>query len=380
MKRKSSKIDTLASGNRLRMLRKARSEKFKKEFINNGIIDPREIRNLLKQQEETDYHEMGYSNRRYMKEMLRGIRVITEEVATFYSEKLSVSEEWIFYGSLYEHICYIMNPLPQTVSKEDCLRIEIEAQLQGISYNQLQDFIQIAHNLNILKEITPFTNIVHVYDEGEKGQGHLLLMYHLYGKAYSPKTSRLLITQLLKVLNARQMLLLTEESLFLYFIDEIARKLPQESQNLMTLTGGVREVISKLDGEFSLADSLTQAEAIQLLPKLNKACLIAQKEKQNDIKNMICEFGVDATTKEYHAYSQNLMKVITAFENLTRKKATLEEVKNLSQKYISEESLKQAFDYKKNIKDEKIRKQSERILDELLEIIIENKYFVEHTA
>ncbi|MCI3872331.1 hypothetical protein [Lactococcus petauri] len=117
MKRKSSKIDTLASGNRLRMLRKARSEKFKKEFINNGIIDPREIRKLLKQQEETDYHEMGYSNRRYMKEMLRGTRVITGEVATFYSEKLSVSEEWIFYGSLYEHICYIMNPLPQTVSK-----------------------------------------------------------------------------------------------------------------------------------------------------------------------------------------------------------------------------------------------------------------------
>ena len=41
------------------------------------------------------------------------------------------------------------------------------------------------------------------------------------------------------------------------------------------------------------------------------------------------------------------MKVITEFENLTRKKATLEEVKNLSQKYISEESLKQAFDYKR---------------------------------
>lgn len=85
-------------------------------------------------------------------------------------------------------------------------------------------------------------------------------------------------------------------------------------------------------------------------------------------------------TKEYHAYSQKLMKVITEFENLTRKKATLEEVKNLSQKYISEESLKQAFDYEKNIKDEKIRKQSEKILDELLEIIIENKCFVEHTA
>jgi hypothetical protein len=46
--------------------------------------------------------------------------------------------------------------LTQTVSKEVCLRIEIEAQLQEISYNQLQDFIQIANKLNILKEITPF--------------------------------------------------------------------------------------------------------------------------------------------------------------------------------------------------------------------------------
>jgi hypothetical protein len=43
--------------------------------------------------------------------------------------------------------------LTQTVSKKVCLRIEIEAQLQEISYNQLQDFIQIANKLNILKEL-----------------------------------------------------------------------------------------------------------------------------------------------------------------------------------------------------------------------------------
>ena len=39
------------------------------------------------------------------------------EVATFYSEKLSVSEEWIFYGSLYEHTYLTWkscNPVPRT--------------------------------------------------------------------------------------------------------------------------------------------------------------------------------------------------------------------------------------------------------------------------
>ena len=46
---------------------------------------------------------MGYSNRRYMKEILCRTRIISGDVATLYSEKLSVSEEWIFYGSLYEH-------------------------------------------------------------------------------------------------------------------------------------------------------------------------------------------------------------------------------------------------------------------------------------
>lgn len=58
-----------------------------------------------------------------------------------------------FLGFLIWAYLLYYESLTQTVSKKVCLRIEIEAQLQEISYNQLQDFIQIANKLNILKEL-----------------------------------------------------------------------------------------------------------------------------------------------------------------------------------------------------------------------------------
>lgn len=359
----------------MRDLRKARAEKYRRKFIKSGITDPKELRKLLKAQEEKDFHDMGYSNKKYMNEMLRGSRPISDDVAQFYAKKTSVPKEWILYGSLSEHIYYVMNQLPHTFSKEDCLRIEIEAAIQGISYGQLSDFFEIAQHLGIIEKFTPFMNIVHLYDEGDKGQSYLLLLYHIYGKSHPQKYPQALLNQLIKVLNSRQMFLSTEESIFLYFVNEIVRELPEESQNLVALASGIREVLTRLDGEFSLADSLTKAEACQLLPKLNKVSLLAKKEKQEDLEHIVNEFGDEALPEKVQAYSQKIMQVITTFEDLTRKQTTLEDFKNQAKKHLSAEKLRQAFDFKRNMRDEVFRKQSEEILEELLEIIRENQHF-----
>ena len=355
-------------------MREARAEKYRKKFIKSGVTDPKELRKLLKAQEEKDFHDMGYSNKKYMNEMLRGSRPIPDDVAQFYAEKSSVPKEWILYGSLSEHIYYVMNQLSHTFSKEDCLRIEIEAAIQGISYGQVSDFFEIAQNLGVIEKFTPFMNIVHLYDKGDKGQSYLLLLYHIYGKSHPPKYPQALLNQLIKALNSRQMLLSTEESIFLCFVNEIVRELPEESQNLVSLASGIREVLTRLDREFSLADSLTKAEARQLLPKLNKVSLLAKKEKQEDLERIVNEFGDETLPEKVQAYSQKIMQVITTFEDLTRKQTTLEDFKSHAKKYLPEEKLRQAFDFKRNMKDEAFRKQSVEILEELLEIIRENQH------
>lgn len=54
----------------MRDLREARAEKYRRKFIKSGSTDPKELRKLLKAQEEKDFHDMGYSNKKYMNEML----------------------------------------------------------------------------------------------------------------------------------------------------------------------------------------------------------------------------------------------------------------------------------------------------------------------
>lgn len=358
-----------ASGARLKQLREKINREYKEQLLKKGINDPQELRRLLKNQEETDFHTMGYSNRRYIKEMLRGSKEITEEVLLFYSEKACVTREWILYGSLLEHICYVMNPLPQTVSKEECLRIEIEAKIQGVSYEQVEKFFQIAQELKILKEITPFTNIVDLYDEGDKGKGQLLLIHHIY---FSPNTStfpKALLNQLIKVINTRQAFLLTSDSLFLRFIDECVRLLPKETQNFLSLVGGTRELITQIDGEFSLTECLTEAEGIQIIPKLNKMCRLAQQERLANMEYLVHEFGADVTSEAYLPYYQKLLKVLTTFDALTNEELNLVQAKAHSKTLISNTEIDQAFDFKRNIKEEQTRKKSEKTLEQLLELL-----------
>ncbi|WP_181965414.1 hypothetical protein [Lactococcus petauri] len=65
-------ISLVDSGARLKEVREARMNRFKNEWIRQGITDSKLLKQKLKNQEETDFHEMGYINRKYMKEMLLG--------------------------------------------------------------------------------------------------------------------------------------------------------------------------------------------------------------------------------------------------------------------------------------------------------------------
>jgi hypothetical protein len=51
---------------------------------------------MPQKQEEEDFHAIGYGNWRYIKEMLLGNRIITDDVLKFYSEKCGVPQNRIF--------------------------------------------------------------------------------------------------------------------------------------------------------------------------------------------------------------------------------------------------------------------------------------------
>lgn len=362
-------ISLVDSGARLKEVREARANKFKNEWIRQGITDSKMLKQKIKNQEETDFHEMGYSNRRYMKEMLLGNRPITEEVLDFYSKNCEISKDWLLYGTFGEYVHLVLNPLPHTVSDEDCLKVEIEARIKEITYGKSEKIVQVAEALKIIPEINGITNLVDIYDKEPNGKGLLLLLFNNYKNAFYRTSFQPVLNQMIQSVNNKQALLLTPERAYLRFVDKVVRRFDKEYQNQLSISSFSQEMLLDLENEIPNDESFSPAEKKKLIPKYHKMASRVREQRNAIIKALKEEYGENVSNEEMFPYYGKWMKLITLFEPIKDNSVSLTLREKLQEK-ISMEEIKFALDYRNIISSDKDEKERAiKIIDEINQIL-----------
>lgn len=362
-------ISLVDSGARLKEVREARANKFKNEWIRQGITDSKMLKQKIKNQEETDFHEMGYSNRRYMKEMLLGNRPITEEVLDFYSKNCEISKDWLLYGTFGEYVHLVLNPLPHTVSDEDCLKVEIEARIKEITYGKSEKIVQVAEALKIIPEINGITNLVDIYDKEPNGKGLLLLLFNNYKNAFYRTSFQPVLNQMIQSVNNKQALLLTPERAYLRFVDKVVRRFDKEYQNQLSISSFSQEMLLDLENEIPNDESFSPAEKKKLIPKYHKMASRVREQRNAIIKALKEEYGENVSNEEMFPYYGKWMKLITLFEPIKDNSVSLTLREKIQEK-ISMEEIKFALDYRNIISSDKDEKERAiKIIDEINQIL-----------
>ncbi|WP_270322515.1 hypothetical protein [Lactococcus petauri] len=362
-------ISLVDSGARLKEVREARANKFKNEWIRQGITDSKMLKQKIKNQEETDFHEMGYSNRRYMKEMLLGNRPITEEVLDFYSKNCEISKDWLLYGTFGEYVHLVLNPLPHTVSDEDCLKVEIEARIKEITYSKSEKIVQVAEALKIIPEINGITNLVDIYDKEPNGKGLLLLLFNNYKNAFYRTSFQPVLNQMIQSVNNKQALLLTPERAYLRFVDKVVRRFDREYQNQLSISSFSQEMLLDLENEIPNDESFSPAEKKKLIPKYHKMASRVREQRNAIIKALKEEYGENVSNEEMFPYYGKWMKLITLFEPIKDNSVSLTLREKIQEK-ISMEEIKFALDYRNIISSDKDEKERAiKIIDEINQIL-----------
>lgn len=349
-------ISLVDSGARLKEVREARMNRFKNEWIRQGITDSKLLKQKLKNQEETDFHEMGYSNRKYMKEMLLGNRPITEEVLDFYNKNCEISKEWLLYGTFDEYVRLVLNPVPHTVSDEDCLKVEIEARTKEITYGQPEKIVQVAESLKIIPAVNGFTNIVDLYDKEPNGKGLLLLLFNNYKNSVYRTSFQPVLNQMIKSANNKQALLLTPERAYLHFVDKFVRYFDREYQNQLSISAFSQEMLLDLENEIPNDESFSPAEKKKLMPKYHKMASRVREQRNEIINALKEEFGENVDTEETYPYYGEWMKLITLFEPLEENEVSLK-LRDKVQEKISKDEINFALDFRHVVSSDKNEKE-----------------------
>lgn len=362
-------INPVDSGSRLKELRELRINKFRKEFINQGLTDPKELRQQLKIQEEKDFHEMGYSNRRYMKEMLLGNRIITDDVLKFYSEKCDVPENWILYGTFDEYVQLVLNPVKNTVSKKNCLKIAIEARKKEITYGQAWKIIEVAQSLKIIPVIGGFTNIIDIYDNKPNGKGLLLLYFYNYKEAVTKTAFQPILNQMMRSASSKQKLTYTVEDYYFEFIHTVVRKEDKEYQNPLSIMGLSQELILDIENELPDTDEFTSAEKRKIIPKYHKMATKLREERQIVISALKEQLGDNVESEENYPYYREWMKFFTLLEPIQGSEFN-QKIRAKVDEQISKEKVDFALDFRNIVSFDKHKKeQAIEIFDEINQIL-----------
>lgn len=361
-------INRIDSGARLRELRKNRAEKVKHEFTLAGVNDKDELKRLCKEKELSDFREIGFQNRKHIKEMMNGSREITEEVLEFYSEKCNVPKAWILYGTFLDYVKLVLNPVPCTVSEEDCIKVEVEAQIQRITYGQSEEIMQIAQNLKVLPRISPFSNLVDIYDNVETGKGQILILFINLSKGEYMKTFPPVLTAMLAAMNSKLAMTMTFKGLFVHFVDKFLRDYSWELQNLVGMLGISQKILLDEDYEKILEEELSDAERRKILPKYSQLREKARKQQEEMLNSLNIVLGREIDEERDFPIVHKYYKIMALLDKISQRPEWDSKIKQEIPQKVVKDELNQGVSFQDIFNNQEIREKAEKVLDELIEI------------